>query len=468
MKLDLSSLKFKNRLYYILFAALILSLLWLLQVIFFKSFYQTMKTNEIVKIGNEIVSLYGTEEFENQVSKYAYHNNILVYFMDESGSVLFAQDSFDMPKNNQFRAMPPEEFQTFKEKLSQSASSSTHFIHGDKGRTFISYGAILKNTAEDAYYLYLSCPLQPMESTIEVLMQQLIIITIITFILSLMIAQIISRKLSAPIINLTQAAKLLAKGDMTVTFNQKGYTEIRELSEALTYATEELSQLEEYRKDFIANISHDLKTPLTIIKFYGEMIHDVSGNDPEKRNAHCDLIIKETDRLSGLVSELLELSRFQAKDTVLQKCDFNISTCLREIVNGLYILSERDGYDFQLNIEENLTVFGDESSMKRVLYNLITNAVNYTGENKKVYVSLKKAGSKIRFEVRDTGKGISEEEQKNIWERYYKSKEVHKRAVVGTGLGLSIVKNVLELHDAQYGIISELGNGSTFWFELGN
>ncbi|HEX3026915.1 MAG TPA: HAMP domain-containing sensor histidine kinase, partial [Clostridia bacterium] len=228
----------------------------------------------------------------------------------------------------------------------------------------------------------------------------------------------------------------------------------------------ELSKTEELRRELIANISHDLRTPLTMVKMYAELIRDVSGDKPEKRNAHTQVIIEESDRLSSLITEVLDLSKLQSGTAQISRKEFDLAEKSRVILNRFQALSERQGYVFSIDCDSDAWVNADEQKIEQVIYNLVSNAVNYTGEDKKVAIRVKKTGSKVRFSVSDTGKGIPKEECGQIWERYYKAKETHKRAVVGTGLGLSIVKGILDAHNADYGVDSTVGTGSTFWFEL--
>lgn len=265
---------------------------------------------------------------------------------------------------------------------------------------------------------------------------------------------------------LTESAERVVRGELDATFYEDGFTEIHQLSSALNYATGELRNLDKYRRDFIANITHDLKTPLTIIKLNGELIKDVSGDDPEKMTEHCNTIISEADWLTNMVKEILELSKLESNYEEFAKTQVNLSLCLIDTLGSFRVLEEKDGYIFEVQVDENLFIYGNEPMLKRAIYNLISNAVNFTGDDKRVILSLKNIGGRVRFEVTDTGEGIPKEMQGAIWDRYYKSKNNHKRAIIGTGIGLSIVKNILILHGADYGVISEIGKGSTFWFEL--
>ncbi|WP_181392944.1 HAMP domain-containing sensor histidine kinase [Faecalicatena contorta] len=428
----------------------------------------SMKTNEIVKIGEKVVDEYKNFDFNNIMSEYAFKNNLRITLLDKNGEIARGSDGFGMTMQPGLNHFPMGFFDRIEEEFSKTDDDHVHFSAetGTNEMSQIVYVAKVEGVRGDLNYLCIISPVPPIDSTTTVLSTQFIVITAIIFVLSLIIAQLISRKMSKPIIKLTKSAEKLAAGDMKVNFEGESYTEIYQLASTLNYATHELSKLDNYRKDFIANISHDLKTPLTIIKMYGEMIRDIGGENPDKQKAHSQQIVKEADWLSGMVNEILELSKLESGNAEIVKTEVDLSMCLKDTLSSFEVLSYREGYVFETDIDSHLYVQGSEQYLRRILYNLISNAVNYTGENKTIRVSLEDLGNKVRFTVTDFGNGIPADKLNNIWDRYYKSNEVHKRAVVGTGLGLSIVKNSLELHSAAYGVQSEEGKGSTFWFEM--
>lgn len=244
------------------------------------------------------------------------------------------------------------------------------------------------------------------------------------------------------------------------------YTEINNLADTLTRASIELEKSDMLQKDLIANVSHDLRTPLTMIKSYAEMIKDISGNNPQKRDEHLQVIIDEADRLNGLVNDLLTISRMQSGKMTLHRHDFNITEAAQMILNTYRIMEEEEGYTFQLNAPANFIVNGDEDKIKQVISNLFTNAIKFCGEDKTVVITLKKRGRFVVCRVEDHGVGIAAEELDHVWDRYYKASSNMVRATEGSGLGLSIVKEILTLHKVNYGVESTLGSGTTFWFEL--
>jgi len=474
LKVDAKGLKFQNWLYLMLFSVVILVVLWALQFILLDRFYESMKLGEIRDIGDRITAQFGNADHAQVMQEYAFRNNIRVMILNGAGVPLVNYDGFPtdapiMPLTaTMIIGFPLDDFGDALRRLEASRASSISYIDEDQmldmsRSVYISY---LSTANDESYYLYITSPIPSIDSTVSVLKRQFFIITTILFILSLIAAQWISRKLTKPIITLTESSQRLVKGELDATFYDNGYTEIHQLASALNYATDELRSLDTYRREFIANISHDLKTPLTIIRFYGELIKDVSGDDPKKRDEHCDTIIKEADWLTDMVGEILELSRLESPNRDITRTEVDMSQCLADTLASFHVLEEREGYAFEVSAQEDMVVSGNAAMLRRVMYNLISNAVNFTGDDKRVKVTLTHNGDSVRFAVTDTGAGITPEEQNVIWDRYYKSDEVHKRAVVGTGIGLSIAKSILVHHEASYGVVSAPGVGSTFWFEL--
>jgi len=305
--------------------------------------------------------------------------------------------------------------------------------------------------------------LTPVDATVTTLKAQLKLISLIMIVTAFIMALFTSKSTSKSIIALNEGAKKLADGDYSVKFNGTDYMEIAELSDTLNYAARELGKADSLQKELIANVSHDLRTPLTMIKGYAEVMRDIPGeNTPE----NVQVIIDETERLTGLVNDMLDISKLKAGTLTIQPEEYNITESIRHVLERYNKLREVEGYTIDFIYDDEVTVYADEQKMYQVLYNLVNNAINYTGEDKKVKVIQKVSGNTLRIEVKDTGDGVKQEDIPYVWDRYYKDKTTHKRALQGTGLGLSIVKNVLELHGAKYGVSSIHGQGATFWFEL--
>lgn len=330
------------------------------------------------------------------------------------------------------------------------------------------YGVEVSLYGETGVYLYISKSLQLMNATAKSLGVRIILIAVFVLVLAFAVSSAVSGWLARPIAEITKKARLLAQGDFHVDFNGSDYgEEMVALADSLNFARDELSKADRMQKELIANVSHDFKTPLTMIKAYASMIMEISGDIPEKRNKHAQVIVDEADRLSSLVGDVLDLSKIRSGITAFEKRTFDVSAYLYEILSRFEYLKEMQEYTFETEIEDGLYTCADKGKIGQVLYNLIGNAVNYTGEDKKIYVQLKRIEENVfRFSVTDTGEGIKPEELPDIWDRYYRSREVHKRPVKGTGLGLSIVKTVLQIHGFVFGVESKEGEGSTFYVDF--
>ena len=324
-------------------------------------------------------------------------------------------------------------------------------------------GAILSESSDA--YLYIDYSTEIASMAMGTMRVQLIMISVIVIFLALVLSALLSMKLTKPITQITKAAQRMATGDFSVNFKgEYSYAEMDALAETLDYAKEEIGKSDELQKEVLANVTHDLKTPLTMIKSYACMIQEISGDNPEKRAKHTQVIIDESDRLTSLVNDILNLSKIRSGMDSLKITNFNLSEFVHTVCERFDYLRETQGYVIERDIEDELYTEADMEKIEQVVYNLIGNAVNYTGEDKKIRVGLKKEKEGVlRFTVTDTGKGIPADQIDTIWDRYYRSSETHKRPIKGTGLGLSIVKTILQKHNFLFGVESEVGKGSTFY-----
>ena len=315
-------------------------------------------------------------------------------------------------------------------------------------------------------YAFINASLVPVDSTVSILKSQLVYVILLVLILSFIIGYFISKKISNPIMKINEDAKKMAEGDYNFKFTTtEDIYEINELVDTLNYAKTELSKTDELKRDLMANVSHDLKTPLTMIKAYAEMVRDLTYDDKEKREKNLKIIIEETDRLNLLVNDILDLSALQSNNK-LECEDFDLIKLINKVIARFNILTEKEGYKFNFTYpKEEIMVNADKKRIYQVIYNLINNAINYTGDDKNVYIDIACKGKVYEVRIRDTGKGIDNSKLKFIWDKYYHNEKKHKRNEYGTGLGLSIVKNILLNHKFKYGVSSSK-SGTTFYFEI--
>ena len=315
-------------------------------------------------------------------------------------------------------------------------------------------------------YIFLFTSLEDIGTTTSLIKNQLIYVTLLAILFSIIIALFLSRRIAKPISDMTKKAEKLAEGNYNVQFTTTGIKEIDELANTLNYLEQEVSKTDEYRRDLMANVSHDLKTPLTMIKAYAEMIRDITLNNKEKTKENLNVIIDETDRLNILVNDILELSKLQNNQDNLNIEKFDIVELINDILKRYQIIKETENYKLILESPDSIMVKADKKRISQVIYNLINNAINYTGDDLTVTIKITENTKECKIEIIDTGKGIDEKDLPNIWNRYYKKEKNHKRNVVGTGLGLSIVKNILEQHHFKYGVNSIKDKGTTFYFQV--
>ncbi len=332
------------------------------------------------------------------------------------------------------------------------------------GLEMLLYGKQIRTNLSN-YYLILNTPLEPVESYIDFILNQYLYIAAIVIGIALIVAMFLATRISRPIIKMKDEANKLAQGNYDVRFQTKSFSEINDLASTLDDATDKLSKVNDLRKDLVANVSHDIKTPLTMIRAYAEMIKDISGDDPKKRNEHLDVILEETNYLDKLVTDMSELSKLQSGVIEINRDNFDLKECTERVVMLLSAVISEKNINLVLDLDDCF-IYADEIKISQVIYNFLSNALKYSDADSKIIVRVRSDEEKTRLEVIDNGNGISEDALPYIWDRYYKVDKNFNRSVNSTGLGLAIAKAILEAHKARYGVESELGKGSIFWFEL--
>lgn len=356
----------------------------------------------------------------------------------------------------------PQDYDSFLQKLAQSSDGTVGY-RLENSPAYI-YGQLLTTAGGDVV-LYISTALEAVGATVSLLRLQLVWITAASLLLALVIAFWIARRFSAPVASLSAQAKRMAEGDFQGGFEKGFCAELDGLADTLNQTAAELARSENFHREFLANVSHDLRTPLTMIRGYAEMVRDISWEDPEQRETDLEVIIRESDRLTGLVNDILEYTALQENRQTMELETVDLSAQAREVIAQFAPLCKKDGYSIEEQIEPGLLVYGNGPQLARVLYNLIDNAVSHAGEKRKVQVTLTCTGTAVRAEVRDWGEGIPQEELPHVWERYFTARQ-RRRNQKGSGLGLAISKEILLAHHAQFGVESARGEGSNFWFEL--
>ena len=452
-----NSLHFKTLEYLIVFSISILLLLWLIQIVFFKIYYEKYQINYMNELVAKIIDIDSNNIIES-MDDITLDNNICLEYMDYYGNQYYYNNKISSCLLGRNKIIDKE---LVKFKQSGEETAFEKILNPINNSVSLLY-CIKKGNG----YIFLFTSLEDIGTTTSLIKNQLIYVTLLAILFSIIIALFLSRRIAKPISDMTKKAEKLAEGNYNVQFTTTGIKEIDELANTLNYLEQEVSKTDEYRRDLMANVSHDLKTPLTMIKAYAEMIRDITLNNKEKTKENLNVIIDETDRLNILVNDILELSKLQNNQDNLNIEKFDIVELINDILKRYQIIKETENYKLILESPASIMVKADKKRISQVIYNLINNAINYTGDDLTVTIKITENTKECKIEIIDTGKGIDEKDLSNIWNRYYKKEKNHKRNVVGTGLGLSIVKNILEQHHFKYGVNSVKDKGTTFYFQV--
>lgn len=502
-------LRYKLSIYFMAFSAIMLIFLWVFQLAFLETCYTLIKQAQVKDYASQVSTAIKNGEDTDTINSVLRQNEMSVYVYDSSDTILEKKYTGEFGNPAGIRNMDMHEVysyyrlardnggrytnvSTYEERGfsldfnrdNTAETDSTHPTHDTydtppatddeadrhisvnnhhfKGENLI-YAEIITLDDDTECFVLITALVTPVDSVISTLRVQLIIVSVVFIVFALVLAFLVSKRISRPLDEINEKVKQFAVRNYDVEFNSVGYLEAKELSDTLNVTRQELQKAENLRQELIANISHDLRTPLTMITGYSEVMRDIPGeNTPE----NVQVIIDEANRLTSLVNDMLDLSKLQSGAIEIEREDFNLTDAIQDIFERYTKLREQEGYDIQFKADRNAYVSADQIKIGQVIYNFINNAINHCGEDKTVIVTQKVSDKRVRIEVTDHGEGIPADKLEYIWDRYYKVDKDHKRGVIGTGLGLSIVKKILDLHGAKYGVKSREGHGSTFWFEL--
>lgn len=491
MKLSKISLKWKLFFYILLFSFLVILIFCVFQILLLDKVYKTTKIKQtkslmsdvyeyvnetdIIKFNDDNVvlvkninELLENKETDVYLLKQIYTNNELDYInvFTSTGSNFSDKILTKEQLNKVFLGIEKVGEAKFvvlnddeRPEFQQIVTSESNVITND---TIIYCERVKLADNQTNYMIILYSRITPVKPAVDTLKTQLIYITLIVMLLSVILALIMSKSISKPIVDITTTAKKLGSGNYeNLSFNGKGYKEVVLLNDTLNYAVLELSKTETLQRELIANVSHDLRTPLTLISGYAEMMRDFPDDD---QSENVQVIIDEVKRLSNLVSDLLVLSKMSSRTEPLNKTRINLTNLINSIVSRQQKLLENQGFTVVFNYDTEVYIVGDASKIEQVVYNFISNAVNYSGSSKLIKVEQLVINEEVKISIIDEGIGIKKEDLEYVWDRYYRVDKTHQRPTEGSGLGLSIIKEILEYHNFKYGVKSFEGKGSTFWF----
>ena len=460
-------IKLRNRIWqaFAIFSIAVLAALFLLQNTALNRLYYQQETRRIEAMGERLAEQWRCVRFSQPVSIRFYEDEVPVRIFNLAG----ASQSTDV-----LDLFDPDPLAAVRFIRKYEAAGKPVYTNiereGSPESGFLIYGTKLLNEAnpDSSLYLYIIDPIGPLDSVRQVLRNQLLTMSVFTIVLSLLLSFFIASRIAKPMVDLTRQAQKLGEGDYSVRFENNDVTEIHQLAETLNTATAELAKIDQTKTNLLASVSHDLRTPLTMIKAYAEMIRDLSGGDPKRRQEHIGVILQETDWMSDLITDILEYSRIRSGNMNYEMRVFDLSSLTDICVERFreLILRQERNVVIVWNSPAYLPVKGDVARIQRVIDNLLSNAVKHSPDGREMTVSVLMEGDRVRWQVRDHGEGIPAENLDKIWDQYFTRSSLQNRVSGSTGLGLSIVRGILEAHGADYGVDSREGEGACFWFVL--
>ena len=382
-----------------------------------------------------------------------------VWFVSKDGKVILSAQSGNYPS-------APDSIKDFDPAESGSDRSQTGDYHGYFDQKMITVIAPVTQKFSTKGYLLIHKPYRDIDQSRSIITRNTAIIVLVVYLLSFMIFMGIHFFIYRPLCKITDAAKQYASGNLDVVIPVDTQDEMGYLSASLNYMSSQLNDMEDYQKKFVANVSHDFRSPLTSIKGYVEAMAD-GTIPPEMQDKYLKIILFETERLTDLTRDLLTLNEFDTKDLLLDKTSFDIHEVIRNTAESFEGTCTAKKITIELLFaSRKLHVYADKRKIQQVLYNLLDNAIKFSGTDSSITVETTERGEKVFISVKDNGIGIPRSSLNKIWERFYKTDASRGKDKKGTGLGLSIVKEIIQAHNENINVISTEGVGTEFIFSL--
>ncbi|WMJ79264.1 ATP-binding protein [Clostridium sp. MB40-C1] len=465
----------------------------IVQSLFFEKFYTYKKKHEAQSIlknfKQNYISAKDEESMINVLYNFEGEQNYTTFIVDDIGNLKFVGNSRNDRKEEMLQTKLGHEI------LMQFDNNNLlPYIRGSKEiQTYMLEKMSIKRKSvlaatyipEKREYVFLVISLQPVNEAIEVIKEFYIYFFIGAVILIIILSLIYSNMITKPLIEINKTASKMAKlefsekcivktddeiGNLAETLNflsqnlYSSLTSLREANHKLEKDIDKERKVKKMTKEFIASVSHELKTPINIIEGYAEVLKDdiVKG---EEKTSYLDIIIDESKKMASLVSDMLYLSSLESGNFKLTKEEFYIDDLIKTTSKKFSTILKEKEINLQMNLIDNIKVYADWNRIEQVITNYLTNAIRHTETDGSIQVNMIESEDDISVEVINTGSPIPEEELKNIWDKFYKIDKSRNRSLGGTGIGLAIVKNIIMLHEGNYGV-ENVDNGVKFYFTL--
>ena len=472
--------------------AVVLIANWLINTFFLESYYMMKKKQVLVDVyevvrGVEDASEYADETFTDKLNEICIPNNISIVLMDESYQpVVGTLDSKSLMamRARLWRYIVGE---TENGSQSEEIARTDDYVIQKVRESFNNTDYLeIWGTLDTGYFFIMQLPIESIRDSVRISTEFLTYFSIVGIVLSVVLILWMSNRITEPIKELTDLSKKMADLDFDVKYTSGGDNEIGQLgvhfntmSEALEKTISELktannellkdnerkTQVDEMRKEFLANVSHELKTPIALIQGYAEGLKECINDDAESRDFYCEVIIDEAGKMNQMVKKLLTLNQLEFGNDTVNMERFDIVTLIRGVVQSAGILAQQKGVNMIFQETGPLYVWGDEFKVEEVVTNYVSNALNHVDFEKVIEVKVQKEGGKARISVFNTGRPIPQEDLDKIWIKFYKVDKARTREYGGSGIGLSIVKAIMDSFHQECGAIN-YDNGVEFWFTL--
>ncbi len=442
--------------------AVILLALWLLQIVFLQTFYADMRISNIEQqldaIG-QTTQQGNLQEVRFALDRLASIQNLTIEWLDSQGRLVYASSGEQVGHMPMMMGMARGLY----ERALSGQQVQLTASHPRFGSEYILLGLPLEGGGGA---LIATVPMAAVAETVTILKRQLVYVSVLLLALTAALSYWLARGFARPIKQMRWAAGAMAEGDFSARVEHDSQDEIGMLARSINHLGERLAKIEQLRRDLVANVSHDLRTPLSVIRGYAETIRDISGDDRGRRDEDLQTIIEETERLTELVDHNLQLALLQSGNAEINSRDFSIGELLQDIVGKYSVMAQQQGINLQVRASFDLIALADEAKIAQVVQNLLQNSLQHTEPGGSITLKAVKSDGKVRVSVADTGSGISPADLEHVWDKYYQARSSEERAFGGSGLGLAIVKGILDAHGSAYHIDSQLGFGTVVWFDL--
>lgn len=456
---------------------------------FFLERYYTGKKTETIEIAYDTIATASendeidSADFDLEIERASSNDNIAYMILSSDGTIVktSANNSDDL-KDRFFDVI----FAPGSGEGGIITQTDNYTVRRERDPRLESDYLVLWGTLPDGDFILLRSPLESLRESAQIANRFLAIVGVVTGILAIGIAVSASRTISKPLIALKKLSTRMAELDFDARYTGHSTIEVDDLGENMNHLSEKLcetieelknannelqldnerkTEVDEMRKEFLSNVSHELKTPLALILGYAEGLKDCINEDEQSRDFYCDVIMDEAEKMNQMVKKLLSLNQLEFGKDVVELKRFELTELIHGVLDSSKLLFDQQEITLQTEIPSSIHVWGDEFKLEEVLTNYVSNAIHHCEGAKKIIVKAIPTDDKVRVSVFNTGNQIPTEDIDKIWTKFYKVDKARTREYGGSGIGLSIVKAIMDSHNEKYGVENE-ADGVLFWFEL--